>query len=68
MEIPKLDRLLGILPDQLLSVSLVLRGYNLYDFAGKIVGALPILLVVYPALCLVLLPVIYTIYKKTVVR
>ena len=68
MEIPSLGRFLGLLPDQLLQVNYVVSGYNLYDFAGKIVGALPVLFVVYPLACLILIPVIYRIYKKTVVR
>lgn len=56
-------RILGLLPDQLLQVGMAMGFFNLYSFGGKMVGAIPVLLVLYTILTGVLLPGIYWEYR-----
>lgn len=67
-QIPFVDKILGLLPDQLLQVELVISHFALYSLGGKIIGALPVLLVLYSVLCAGLLPVVYRIYRRKEVR
>lgn len=67
-QIPFVDKILGLLPDQLLQVELVISHFSLYSLGGKIIGALPVLLVLYSVLCAGLLPVVYRIYRRKEVR
>ncbi|MDE6607537.1 MAG: ABC transporter permease [Lachnospiraceae bacterium] len=57
-------KILGLLPDRLLQVGTALNYFDLYSFGQKVVGAVPILFVVYGVLAAALLPVIYLVYKK----
>lgn len=59
---------LGLLPDQLLSLYQVMNDFNLYSIFGHITGAVPILFLLYSLLSLVLLPLLYRIYRKSQVR
>lgn len=59
---PAISRILGLLPDQLLQTGAALGFFNLYSFGKKVVGAIPILFVLYTMLTLMLLPVIYWEY------
>ncbi len=59
-----LPQILGLLPDQLLQVAQVLDDFNLYTLFGHVVGAVPILFVLYSVLSLLLIPLIYRIYRK----
>ena len=63
-----LPNLLGLLPDQLLQLGQVLDDFNLYSVFGHITGSVPILFVLYGILSLLLLPLMYHIYRKTTVR
>ena len=63
-----LPQILGLLPDQLLQVAQVLDDFNLYTLFGHVVGAVPILFVLYSVLSLFLIPLIYRIYRKSQVR
>lgn len=65
LDSPAVDKILGLLPDQLLQVNMALKYFNLYELGGKVVGAVPILLVVYSILALILIPVVYRVYKKS---
>lgn len=57
-------KVLGLLPDRLLQTGTALNYFDLYSFGQKVVGAVPILFVVYGVLAAALLPVIYQVYKK----
>lgn len=59
----KLSSLLGLLPDRLLQVNRVLGYFDLYQLGGKVMGALPILLVLYTVLTLLLIPFLYRTYR-----
>ena len=59
-----IGRICGLLPDQLLQMNMAVCYYNLYQIGGKVIGAVPILLVAYLALTVLLGPVIYQVYRK----
>lgn len=56
-------KILGLLPDQLLQMGTTLNLFNLYSVGGKILGAVPVLLILYGLLTIVLWPVIYREYR-----
>lgn len=61
---PMVNKIIGLLPDQLLQAGVALDYFNLYTLGGKVLGAVPILLVLYTALTLILLPVLYREYRR----
>lgn len=63
-----LPQILGLLPDQLLQLSVVLDDFNLYTVFGHVTGSVPLLFLLYSALSLALIPLIYRIYRKSQVR
>lgn len=63
-----LSEILGILPDQLLQMPMVLKTFNLYQFGDSVIGAVPIILIVYTVLVVVLLPMIYRVYQRAEVK
>ncbi len=65
---PALADILGLLPDQLLQIYMAIRTFSVYEIGGKVIGAVPILLTVYPVLCVILLPVMYRVYKRTEIK
>lgn len=63
-----LPSILGLLPDQLLQLSVVLDDFNLYTIFGHVTGSVPLLFLLYSALSLALIPLVYRIYRKSQVR
>ena len=63
-----LPDLLGLLPDQLLQLAQVLGDFNLYSVFGQVTSAVPLLFVLYSALSLLLLPILYRVYRRQQVR
>lgn len=63
-----LPSILGLLPDQLLQLSVVLDDFNLYTVFGHVTGSVPLLFVLYGALSLALIPLVYRVYRKSQVR
>lgn len=63
-----LPSILGLLPDQLLQLSVVLDDFNLYTIFGHVTGSVPLLFLLYSALSLALLPLLYRVYRKSQVR
>lgn len=63
-----LPQILGLLPDQLLQVAQVLDDFNLYTVFGHITGSVPLLFLLYSALSLALIPLVYRVYLKSQVR
>lgn len=59
-----IDKICGLLPDQLLQMNMVVVYYNLYQIGGIVTGAAPILIAVYLPLTVILCPVIYQVYRK----
>ena len=60
--------MLGLMPDQLLQIGVAVRLFNLYEFGNTVVGALPMLFIIYPVLFIILIPIIYQVYRKAEVR
>lgn len=65
---PILSSICGILPDQLLQISSSINLFNLYQIGGLVVGAVPIVFVVYSIGYLLMLPLLYRIYRKSEIR
>ncbi len=63
-----LTDVLGILPDQLLQMDMAVSIFALYEIGGRVIGSVPILMTVYPALCTVLPPLIYCVFRKTEIK
>lgn len=63
-----LSQVLGLLPDQLLQLSNAVNYFNLYQVGGKVMGAIPISIILYLILLCVLLPELYYVYKKTEIK
>ena len=63
-----LPSILGLLPDQLLQVAQVLDDFNLYTVFGHVTGSVPLLFLLYSALSLALIPLVYRVYRKSQVR
>lgn len=63
-----LPSILGLLPDQLLQLSVVLDDFNLYTVFGHVTGSVPLLFLLYSALSLALIPLVYRVYRKSQVR
>lgn len=61
---PVINKVLGLLPDRLLQVGKALAYFDLYELGGRVVGAVPVLLLFYSVLALVIVPVIYRGYRK----
>ncbi len=57
--------ILGLLPDQLLQIGNTVRFFNAYEIGKTVVGALPILFVLYSILLLLIIPIIYKLYRKS---
>lgn len=63
-----LSEALGLLPDQLLQICTAIKTFNLYQIGTKVVGAVPIIFVMYFILFCILLPVLYQVYRKTEIK
>ena len=65
---PVLSKILGILPDQLLQISSAVNNFNLYQIGEKVIGAIPILFIVYLIFYFLLVPFLYRTYKKAEIK
>lgn len=59
-----LSKILGLFPDQLLQMNVVIKLFNVYDIGGIVVGAAGLLFAIYLVLTLILQPVIFLVYRK----
>ena len=59
---PLVTKILGLLPDQLLQVNMVLVYFNLYELGGKVAGALGLLFAIYGIFTVFLFPVTYRVF------
>lgn len=60
---PVVSKILGLLPDRLLQLSVALNYFDLYQLGQSVTGAVPILLSLYGILTILLLPVTYQEYR-----
>ncbi len=63
-----LSEVLGLLPDQLLQMSVAVQTFHLYQIGENVVGSVPIVLIVYAILFCILLPGLYQVYRKMEVK
>ena len=63
-----LSGILGVFPDRLLQINEIINTFDLYHIGGKIVGSIPIMLVIYPILCVLMVPLMYLVYHKTEIK
>ena len=63
-----LSGILGVFPDRLLQINEIINTFDLYHIGGKIVGSIPIMLVIYPILCVLMVPLMYHVYHKTEIK
>ncbi len=56
---------LGLMPEQLLSIGQMISMFNIYSIGDTVIGSIPILFVVYTALYVLLLPLMYGVYRRT---
>lgn len=64
ISLPWLNKLLGLLPDQMMQINLVVKYFNTYEIFGTIYSAVPILILLYTVLSVLLIPFIYKIYQR----
>lgn len=60
---PIINQVLGLLPDRLLQVSTAIHYFDLYQIGGKVLGAIPVILILYSVLSIILLPIINHEYR-----
>ena len=63
-----LSGILGVFPDRLLQINEIINTFDLYHIGGKIVGSIPIMLVIYPILSVLMVPLMYHVYHKTEIK
>ncbi|MCM1158550.1 MAG: ABC transporter permease [Bacteroidales bacterium] len=63
-----LNQILGLWPDKLMKLREPLRVFNLVEIGGTVTGSLNVLFVLYAALSVILVPVIYQVYRRTAVK
>ena len=62
--LPWWNKVLGILPDQMLQMNEVVTHFDLYEIFGTIFSAVPILIIMYSVLIVLMIPLIYLTYRK----
>lgn len=63
-----LTEILGLLPDQLLQMNVAIKYFNLYQFGDKVIGAVPIIMILYSVLYVFMVPILYRVYKKAEIK
>ena len=65
LESAAVNKILGLLPDRLLQVGTALDYFDLYTLGGRVMGAVPILLVLYGIGVAAVLPVVYWCFVRS---
>ena len=65
LESAAVNKILGLLPDRLLQVGTALGYFDLYTLGGRVMGAVPILLVLYGIGVAAVLPVVYWCFVRS---
>ena len=63
-----LPQICAFFPDQLLEIYISVKEFNLVQFGGKVMNVVTVITPAYLAACLLLLPVLYRIFKKAEVK
>lgn len=59
-----LNKVLGLLPDQLLQINQTVNLFNLYEIGDRVFCAIPLLIILYSVLTLLIILITYLIYRK----
>lgn len=62
-----IEKILGLFPDNILQVYMGFDEFSIYGFAGHMTGALYFLPFVYLLFSIVMIPAVYSIYRKTAI-
>lgn len=65
---PLVSKIIGLLPDQLLQIGNALKCFNLYSIGGNVIGEVPVIIILYAVLSVVILPILYQIYRNTQIK
>ncbi len=60
-----MSKVIGLLPDQLLQMNVVIKLFNVYEIGGNVVGAVGLLFGVYILFTILLQPSIFWVYRKS---
>lgn len=63
-----LPELCSFFPDQLLEIYLDIKEAGLVTLGGKVTTIATVIVPVYAVICLILLPILYKVYKKTEIK
>ena len=63
-----LTEILGLLPDQLLQMNVAIKYFNLYQFGDRVIGAVPITMILYAVLYVLMVPILYRVYQKAEIK
>ncbi len=63
-----LTEILGLLPDQLLQMNVAIKYFNLYQFGDRVIGAVPIIMILYAVLYVLMVPILYRVYQKAEIK
>jgi len=66
--VPAFTRIMTLFPDQLLRINKGLGEFKLYEIGGKVFGYITIIIPLYLMLFLVLIPVLYIVYKRAEIK
>lgn len=60
---PFVNKVIGLLPDQLLQIGNALKYFNLYSIGGNVIGEVPLIIKLYAILTVIILPILYQEYR-----
>lgn len=63
INIPFVNKVIGLLPDQLLQIGNALKYFNLYSIGGNVIGEVPLIIKLYAILTVIILPILYQEYR-----
>lgn len=62
---PLVNKVIGLLPDQLLQIGNALKYFNLYSILGNVIGEVPVIIILYTVLSVLIIPILYQEYRHT---
>lgn len=63
-----LPQICSFFPDQLLEIYLSIKEFSLVELGGRVVNVATVIILVYMAVCLLLLPILHNVYKKAEIK
>lgn len=63
-----LPQICSLFPDQLLEIFVILKNSGLYEIGGKVMGTIFVIIPAYLVPCIVLQPILYSVYKRADIK